>query len=178
MWSNQTALQHCVRQAGLSLSFQIATENFCSPFFRSHIFGVPGKKPVVPIHVLDTVLPFAVLGFVKFFHDFSAAGLHSLVMPADVFDENCEALSPVPKLRRTLLPYSSLPHHDAGVTKQQLSSRYGLAITIVFGKAEDACQPVDCFGKVLINDVREKNVCHHGAVSHFASLERESRLLE
>ena len=50
------------------------------------------EQPVVPLKVLDTVLQFAVHGFVKVFDDFGTRRFGSRVVCLHIFYENGEAL--------------------------------------------------------------------------------------
>lgn len=87
-------------------------------------------------------------------------------MSIDVFDEDGEALRSAAELRWGFAVCARAFKHDPGIAEMHLCAArcFRVAVAVVLGESEYLCEPGDRFGDVLINDVRQHNICRHGAV--------------
>ena len=73
-----------------------------SPFVRAHIPSVPREEPVMAFQVFDSILPFAINGFVEILHNLGARRFRPVEVSINIVDEDGQALSSVAELRRAL----------------------------------------------------------------------------
>jgi hypothetical protein len=129
---------------------------------------VLGEEPAVAFQVGDSVLFFAVDGFVEVF-DYGGASLFCRgVVGVYVFDEDGEGLGSEAELGGALGAWAGAGDHNVGVAEEELRSADGVAVVVVLFEAEDALEPGAGFGDVSIDEVREKSVDRYRSVIHDA----------
>src|SRR6202050_5761327 len=117
------------------------------------------------IEVLDSVLPFAIHGFVEVLYDFGASRSRSPKVRIHVFDEHREALRSVADWCRGRSARSRGAQHDPGFAEVHLRSAGRapwLAIAVVLGESECLGQPVNRIFNVLIKHVRQHSIGWNG----------------
>src|SRR5271163_4299518 len=116
----------CVDVAGTSVS---AFCDGCSPLVGAQIAGMPREKPMVAVEVLDSILEFAINGFVKVFDYFGSFRFCSGVVCVDIVQEDRQRLRAVSHLRRSR-PIRCVLDHDAGSSGIHLGAAQWLAVAI------------------------------------------------
>jgi hypothetical protein len=117
--------------------------------------------------VFDSVLPFAIDSLVQLLHDLGAYRFRSFEVRINIVHEYCQALSLAPDLRGAGAPWSRAVEHYPGIAEMHLRALdppAWFAITVVLRETECFRQPNQRIGNILIRDMRQYDICWHGAI--------------
>lgn len=136
-----------------------------------------GEKPAMAIEIGDSILPFAVNGFVQLFPDFRAFLARMCEMRVDIRDKNREHLRVESGRSRALSAGARPGEHENCVAKLHLHAADGVAISVLLPEAEDASQPIARRNNIAINQMGQQCICGNRAVTHTDSMQRGARYL-
>lgn len=118
--------------------------------------------------ILDTILPLPIDRLLKVFDDLAARCSSSCQMGIHVIDNHGQHLRNAARINRRGSSSPAGNHHDeCGAYRQLRAAGSGrLTVTIVFPESKYAHEPIDCFGDIPVDDVREHSLNRDGAVPH------------
>lgn len=123
------------------------------------------------VQVFNSILPFSINRFMELFPDGCALLFCSCMVSIDIRNEDREHLSRISQLNRGFACGARGVHHDDCVAQAHLRSAHRIAVAVVFGEAENSCEPLAGLRHIAIDNMGQHCIAGHRTVLHGNSMQ-------